>query len=559
MTSSHQELRPDPISTKANSPSGTISDSDSITYDASGRMLTAVCGRYGNTVTYTYDTADRKSTESLTIAGQTYTSETQYDAAGRVSLLIYPDASEVSRDYTARGQLETISLDSTTIDTRAYDDGGRMTSSSYNNGVSESRTYNNDNTVASINYTGAAIGNLSYTWDFNLNKTSETIGGVMSGYGFTAGYDDEDRLTSWDRTDNNLDQSWNLSPVGDWNSITQNSAVQNRTHGPVHELLTAAGESLTYDAKGNMTLIPMSLRPDTAPLSMSWDFNNKLRAADSNADGIDDAFYLWDALGRRVGRTAASTTTIYFQDGQQTLADYASGAAATSPTYKYLWASYIDEIVLRTSGTGNLYFHRNQQYSINAVTNDSAAVVERYAYSAYGTPTITGGSGSIITTSAISNRYTYTGREWDGALALYHYRARMYDSVAGRFCSRDPIGHVDGASLYASYLGLNNLDHSGTSVHTGCDDDLNGDCPQSHGVIGPSSTFYGCYCGKGNDNPGKTSIDPLDKMCEHHDNCYGNVDPPCEGMTTKPSVFRLASSPIHVPSAAVAIEHFVVA
>ena len=70
-------------------------------------------------------------------------------------------------------------------------------------------------------------------------------------------------------------------------------------------------------------------------------------------------------------------------------------------------------------------------------------------------------------------------------------------------------------------------------MHTGCDDDLNGDCPQSHGVIGPSSTFYGCYCGKGNDNPGKTSIDPLDKMCEHHDNCYGNVDPPCEGMTTK--------------------------
>jgi len=119
----------------------------------------------------------------------------------------------------------------------------------------------------------------------------------MSGYGFTAGDVNDDRLTSWDRTDNNLDQSWNLSPVGDWTSTTQNSSVQNRTHGPVHELLSAAGQSLTYDAKGNMTLIPMSLRPSTPPLSMSWDFNNKLRAADTNANGIDDVFCLWDALG----------------------------------------------------------------------------------------------------------------------------------------------------------------------------------------------------------------------------------------------------------------------
>jgi RHS repeat-associated protein len=339
-----------------------------------------------------------------------------------------------------------------------------MTSSSYHNGVSESRTYNNDNTVASISFTGAAIGNLAYTWDANLNKTSETIGGVMSGYGFTAGYDDEDRLTSWDRADNTLDQAWNLSPVGDWNSITQNSTVQNRTHGPVHELLTAAGESLTYDAKGNMTLIPLSLRSSSDPLTMSWDFNNKLRGADTDDDGIEDVFYIWDALGRRVGRTANSATTIYFQDGQQTLADYASGASASSPTYIYLFASYIDEVVLRSGGSGLVYYHRNQQYSITALSDASGTIIERYAYTAYGTPTITDASGTTRTTTAVVNRYTYTGREWDETLALYHYRARMYDAVGGRFVSRDPIGYVDGASLYMSYTSISALDPSGTVV-----------------------------------------------------------------------------------------------
>jgi RHS repeat-associated protein len=332
-------------------------------------------------------------------------------------------------------------LGTTANDGQRHDNGGRMTSSSYHNGVSESRTYNNDNTVASISFTGAAIGNLGYTWDANLNKTSETIGGVMSGYGFTAGYDDEDRLVSWDRADNTLDQAWNLSPVGDWNSITQNSTVQNRTHGPVHELLTAAGESLTYDAKGNMTLIPLSLRPGSDPLTMSWDFNNKLRGADTDDDGIEDVFYIWDALGRRVGRTANSATTIYFQDGQQTLADYASGASASSPTYIYLFASYIDEVVLRSGGSGLVYYHRNQQYSITALTDASGAIVERYAYTAYGQPTFADGSGTAISSSAEGNRHTYTGREWDEGLSLYHYRARMYDAVAGKFCSRDPIGY----------------------------------------------------------------------------------------------------------------------
>ena len=59
--------------TLANSPSGTIADTDSFTFDRAGRMLTAVSGRYTNTVTIPFDPVGRKATESLTIAGQTYT------------------------------------------------------------------------------------------------------------------------------------------------------------------------------------------------------------------------------------------------------------------------------------------------------------------------------------------------------------------------------------------------------------------------------------------------------------------------------------------------------
>jgi RHS repeat-associated protein len=92
--------------------------------------------------------------------------------------------------------------------------------------------------------------------------------------------------------------------------------------------------------------------------------------------------------------------------------------------------------------------HRNQQYSITALTDGSGSVVERYAYTSYGQVTFANASGTVQMASASNNRYTYTGREWDEGLSLYHYRARLYDAVAGRFVSRDPIGYYDGYNLY---------------------------------------------------------------------------------------------------------------
>jgi RHS repeat-associated protein len=289
--------------------------------------------------------------------------------------------------------------------------------------------------------------------DNNKNKTSETITGTMSGYGFSSTtYDDEDRLTGWNRTDNALTKSWSLSAVGDWNSVTENSSTQSRTHGPTHELLTAAGQNVTTDTKGNMTVIPAVLRPGADPLNLTWDMDNRLSSADVDNDSVADVSYQFDALGRRVARDDGTNVTVYVQSGQQTIADYASGAAATSPTYTYYYASYIDEPIYRTGTGASRYYHRNQQYSITALTDFNGNVTERYAYTAYGTPTITDSAGATLTNSADNNRYLYTGREWDESLSLYHYRARMYDAISGRFCSRDPIGFEGGTRNTYEYV-----------------------------------------------------------------------------------------------------------
>ena len=155
-----------------------------------------------------------------------------------------------------------------------------------------------------------------------------------------------------------------------------------------------------------------------------------------------------------------------------------------------------------------LGYHRNQQYSITAMTTSTGAVAERYAYTAYGQPTILNASGTVLTSSAVGNRYMYTGREWDETLGLHHFRARWMSPLAGRFLGRDPIGYEDGGNLYCAVFSMRkSLDPTGTHtwpvfVHPltaprgvpwsdgKCDDPLAYACTQAHFRI------KGCECKK---------------------------------------------------------------
>jgi RHS repeat-associated protein len=167
-----------------------------------------------------------------------------------------------------------------------------------------------------------------------------------------------------------------------------------------------------------------------------------------------------------VARTHGATAVVYIHAGQQTVCDYTRGANAnTTPAFRYEWGDYIDEPILFQTGSSTLlYNHHNQQYSTVALTNSSGEVISRYGYTAYGEQSILTYTGSSQSYSSYANRYTYTGREWDDSLKAHYFRARWYDAALGRFVNRDPIGYVDGMSLYGGYFANVGLDPQGTRI-----------------------------------------------------------------------------------------------
>ena len=52
------------------------------------------------------------------------------------------------------------------------------------------------------------------------------------------------------------------------------------------------------------------------------------------------------------------------------------------------------------------------------------------------------------------NEIRFTGHRFNPTTGTYHARNREYHPTLGRFMQRDPLGYVDGMSLYAGYFAM---------------------------------------------------------------------------------------------------------
>ena len=211
--------------------------------------------------------------------------------------------------------------------------------------------------------------------------------------------------------------------------MTTDSTTQTRSHNKQNEITSVSGATTpTFDANGNMTT-------DETGKQFVYDPWNRMKVV-KDSGGTVLKTYKYDAMNHRVAETVgANTTDLYYSAGWQVLEERVNGAGK----YRYVWSPvYVDAMVLRDrlDATERRWVQQDANFNVTAITDNTGAVVERYAYDSYGK---VNASWSTISGSAYAWLYLHQGGRLDAASGLYYFRMRDYSPTLGRWVTVDPV------------------------------------------------------------------------------------------------------------------------
>lgn len=465
------------------------------TYDLLGRLLTRTGGginetlRYdglgnvvyaastGSTVRRTFDSRALMRGESLAFtSGPSYQTQYEYDSRGANTKIVYPSGRDVRHTYSTAGVLEEVQdYTSTPVTLARYKNLGtdRVLERFYRPGAGteavQRYTYDGkgrvSGTKSQVTSATAAFDWRTNAWDRMNNRTDRRVldptdsSGNTALRSFTYAYDDLDRMTGSSRTEGTgaptaityaLDQSGNRTNVtGDvnWGAYSMVGIPPNSVHA--YEQTPYDTGPRNYDDNGNYT--------GKSGETIAYDGRNRMS---SYTDAGGTTTYQYDALGRRIAKTASGVTTHFVYAVEHVIEEHSGGVLKAS----YVYGAQLDEVLqmkrdVDANGTMEDYwYHQDDMLNVVAVTNASGAVVERYEYKDYGLPEIYDDSWNLRTGgTAIGNTLMFNGRPYDAESGLYNFRARYLDPKTGRFTSRDPMGMWhDGLNLGNGYTYCNN-------------------------------------------------------------------------------------------------------
>ena len=392
-------------------------------YDIGSRLTSANTTAAQNS--YTYDTLNRVLTNTQTLNSTPYTLSYQYDSASNRTRLTYPSGKVVDYTYDNNDRMDLVRVNSVTVGDYDYDPLDRRITKILRTPTPETQaTYQYDlaNQLLSLTNTvlpATPISTYAYTYDNVGNRLSMTAPSGTHNYTYNNIYEltgvsgAQTHTFAYDKVANRT--------TADGVAYTANTLNQYSTVGST---------AYTYDQNGNLT--------NDGTTAFTFDEENRLTTATKT--GMT-AGYGYDAFNRRVSKTVNGTTEYFVYDDEDIIEDRTNTGSLTAD---YVHGSRIDEVLTMSRGGNTYYYHHDGLGSVTEITNSAGTVIENYSYDVYGQPS--------VVTSSISNRYRFTGREFDEETGLSHYRARAYSPMLGRFLQRDPIGYYDSMNLF-QYVG----------------------------------------------------------------------------------------------------------
>jgi RHS repeat-associated protein len=308
-----------------------------------------------------------------------------------------------------------------------YDALSRRTSLTRPNGVNTSYSYDGLSHLLSVLHQAGnnVLDGASYAYDPAGNRLSKTndLNGVTSNYSYDSIYE----LTQVTQGASTT-ETYSYDAVG---NRLSSLGVTIYNYNVSNELTSNSNGSYTYDANGN-TL------SDPSGKSYSWDFENRLTQAVVPGTNGGTTTFKYDPFGRRIQKSGPLGTTNYLYDGRDLIEEIdASGSILAH----YNDGVGFDQPLSMLRGGAVSFFQSDVLGSTTSLSGSSGALGNTYTYDGYGKLTASTGN--------VANPFRFTGREFDPETGIYYYRARYYDSTAGRFVSEDPIRFRGGIDFYA--------------------------------------------------------------------------------------------------------------
>ncbi len=422
-------------------------------------------------IQYSYDSADRLTNlqmVGLNDMGSYPSINQQFTFNSDNQRLTFTDnkGSSVSYSYTNDGKLQRVTDTQGFIYNYSHDLMNRITQMAIP-GMIVNYSFNSRSGLTGIDYSSGGVTRAYFNYTRN---DKEQILQESSDRGTTNyAYDNNSQLTGVTKS---FSQVRGPASLSNYNSESfQYDNIGNRTQDSGGSYTYSANrQQLTenwkyrfvYDLNGNMT---EKYDKQTGEFyKYEYSAKNQLIRyrsfpSELSTQAIIDASYVYDALGRRMGKSVLDNnnqadkrktyTRFYGYDGNEIylefdvssnlLARYLHSGLRTDDTLSVqVTSAGASEKIARNIGTYNLL--KDQLGSITHISDTNGNIIQKLDYSSFGVGIrVTDNLGNDISSDPnIELPFAFANREVDRESGLYYNRARMYDPELGRFLQRDP-------------------------------------------------------------------------------------------------------------------------
>jgi RHS repeat-associated protein len=433
-------------------------------YDQRGRLKadTSFYGSSTNATFYKYDAYERLTQDSNTVGAWKVRYET---TRGYADTLITPFGETIVYTHDVKGRaIGPTILTSGVVRfarTQVWTSPGQLDSIKNLVGVVSGGGSSqwNAGTYARTGGDGPNMPVVTPTW-----TEERGLGGTSYSWRDSVGYDAWGRVKSWVtkrgstvmvRDTMKFDRNGNAKTNGGGESYNTFDRILSRT-------VDTCTYSYSYDRDGNQS------QAVCGPTTYVYGYDALNRLVSVRRNGVLQARYAYDAIGRRIAKRVYSTASggviqyrrfVYRGDHVSFETD-STGVIGQ----QNIWGLDVDDLVGIRVGSTSYYVVQDQIRSIRGLTTASGTWKLSMSYGPYGEVADSASSGL----TGIELRYRWTGREYDQETKLYYFRSRYYSSGERRFIQEDRIGYGGGRNLYTYVNGMvqNARDPSGKHTPT---------------------------------------------------------------------------------------------